>query len=229
MKFCNVKVLAFVLIASVFGTQSTLAQAAEPAYCSLRTFLSREVSLDQVRGLTNARMFQLGRARLTGVAVGSSDARILAALAAKHQATASEGYCTWYLNKGDDSAEEAFNHQYVSNPMFMLSSRAASEYWRALGANFDPRSPLSFLSCIERHGYVAMGCNGMKHRGPSVVGMLLAFSGCTPEHASEIVNHVWGLNGVRASVRHAILEHAYHAGNANPAIRTRFARVFSAQ
>ena len=69
-----------------------------------------------------------------------------------------------------------------------------------------------FLSCLEESKYLAIGCHGMLHRGPSAFAMILAFSGCSPAHSLEIVNHLWGLNGVKYEVRNAIAEAGYELG-----------------
>jgi hypothetical protein len=69
----------------------------------------------------------------------------------------------------------------------------------------------------------------MAHRGPTVFGMLLAYSGCSAEHSLEITNQIWGLNGVKRKVRLAIIRKAYELGNTQKESRKRLAELFSAK
>ena len=72
----------------------------------------------------------------------------------------------------------------------------------------DPKKKIpNMLWCMQHFHYVGMGCDSMKHRGPTVFGILLVKSGCTPEQAFNIVHDVWGDNDV-AEQRKLILEDA---------------------
>ena len=92
---------------------------------------------------------------------------------------------------------------------------------------FDTKKGPSFLSCAENRHYLALGCNSMAHRGPTVFGMLLAFSGCTPEHSLEIVNHIWGQNGVSDETRLTLIQEGATHGKTRPESREHFRELFS--
>ena len=64
----------------------------------------------------------------------------------------------------------------------------------------------------------------MKHRGPTAFGMVLAALGCSPEHAAEIVNRLWGLNDIPAENRLAAIRRAYDSGARQPELRARLQR-----
>ena len=88
---------------------------------------------------------------------------------------------------------------------------------------------MSFVSCAIDHGYIAMGCDGMKHRGPSVFAMLLAYSGCSAKNAATIANKLWGLNFVKEATREAIAEKAFEMGQRQPQMRAALRNVLLAQ
>ncbi len=177
--------------------------------------------------LERAHLYTLGSVKLLGVAVGGSDTQDLIHFATSHSNTDSlEKYCTWYLNKGDDNAEAAFNHHYVNNPSSLNITTGPAQYRQVLKDEFAKARP-NFLNCIEQNKYLAMGCNGQKHRGPTVFGMLLAFSGCSPQNAATIVNKVWGLNGVKPEVRLAIINEGKLLGDEDPEARDRMQKAFN--
>jgi len=154
-------------------------------------------------------------------------------------------YCTWYLNRGRTEPEKYFNHDYVPAPYIvtknfpgvlkdvdkhispeldplnlgdMIQAYKASLHDALLGSGDD-----SFLYCAQKYHYVAMGCNSQKQRGPTVVGSLLAFTGCKPEHALTIVDSVWThplVDGhgsdIQVNARLAILRSFYKWGLKNP-------------
>lgn len=195
----------------------------EPAFCDLKTFQSLEI-LATEKGLIRNHTYQIGDLRLTGLAVGKSPVASTQALANQFSRfAAAEKSCTWYFNDGSDGAAEAFNHRYVSNPSFKGTS-IANEFEKVLSSSFF-QDPTSFMSCALDHGYIAMGCDGQKHRGPSVFAMVLAFAGCTPQNATAIANKIWGSNGVATATREAIANKGKLLGDANPALRKQFQAV----
>lgn len=111
--------------------------------------------------------------------------------------------------------------------MFMSSDKAAREYLEKLGPIFAENST-SFLSCAERHGFIAMGCNSQRHRGPTVFGMMLAYSGCGAENSRKIANKIWGGNFVRDKVRRKVNQAAHELGLAQPDRSARLRALFSA-
>jgi hypothetical protein len=159
--------------------------------------------------------------------VGESQQSRVRALAQQYSSAAGpELYCTWYVNRGNPEAANAFVFRYVPNPSALGAESAPAAYLDVLrGSLLD--DPEGFLGCAADHGYIAVGCDGMRHRGPTAFGMVLAFSGCKPGHALQIVNDIWGLNGVPEGVRLAILRAAHELGRANPAESARLRDLFT--
>lgn len=192
--------------------------AAEPAYCNPAGFPQREipVAADGLHNLQKLHAFRLGRVVVAGLAVGNSEAAAVRDLARRFSPAMDEAHwCTWYVNNGNAEAARSFNFHYVPNPAWLSEETAPRAYLEALGSSFAD-DPESLLSCAKDHGYVALGCDGMMHRGPTLYGMLLAYSGCRPENAAQIVNAIWGLNGVSPDVRLAIIRASYDFGRAHP-------------
>jgi hypothetical protein len=200
-------------------------ETAEPAYCNVDEFSKLEISLHQKvpeliqqleHGLTNAHAFHLGKVTLLGVGVGKSNATVLKQISSSFKSsTRPEGeFCTWYFNQPEKTASDQQKHALKSefhwnrikkNPRFKKYN--AEELAEEFGETFkNVVSQEAFWSCLEKENYMALGCNGMAHRGPSVFGMLLALSGCSSEHSLIIVNRVWGRNGVPDSKRLAIIQ-----------------------
>ena len=219
-------------------------QGSEPAYCDPGRFDEKEMDLGSYEsqvasGLLRAHAFKLGKVTLLGLGVGDSKTSAIIELAKKYSdhMTQDKRYCTWYLNhpKGtspqeDESrikASQSFNFfDLKKNPMSMTEKEAVAEFMNVLEKTFDSNST-SFLSCATEQHYIALGCNGMRHRGPTVFGMLLAFSGCSPKNALEISNQIWGLNGVKRKVRLAVIEKAYELGASHRSSREKLAQLFS--
>ncbi|MES2963622.1 MAG: hypothetical protein V4760_07000 [Bdellovibrionota bacterium] len=215
--------LAFAFV--VLFTFTSNASAAEPAWCNPDTF-SRYERGNNIPYLEREHVYQIGALTLAGLAVGDSDYRYVQSLADQYTNTeAYEKSCTFYFHEKNEDAVKAFNHKYVSNPMLKGTS-AAKEFEQKINPLFLEGN-VNFMSCAERHGYVAMGCQGMKHRGPSVFAMFLSFSGCTPEHSTKIANKVWGNNFVLTKTRTAIARKGYELGNAKPAERARLQKLMS--
>jgi hypothetical protein len=223
-------------------SSSVLSQELEPSYCQPTSFDETEFSLgafEKMRkvGLVRAHGFKLGQVTVIGAGVGNSNPSALIQLAEKFSpGSQDQKYCTWYFNhpKGGEAqdvtriqAAKIFNHRDVpKSPVNLSSSAAEKEFMNALEKTFS-QEKTSFLSCAENQKYIAMGCNEMMHRGPTVFGMLLAYSGCSPEHSLEITNQIWGLNGVRRKVRLAVIRKAYELGSEQFESRKRLAELFS--
>ena len=213
--------LGILLLSIVIGSYTF---AAEPSYCDPKVFFSKEVKLTS--NIERAHVYKLGETLLMGAAVGSSKAEDLIQFESEHSdATTSEKYCTWYFNEGNGDAEKSFTHIYLNNPKGLTTVTGPAEFSSKLKEVFANDS-VNFLKCATEHNYIAMGCNGQKHRGPTVFGMLLAFSGCSPENAATIVNTTWGLNGVQAEVRTAIIKEGQRLGDADPEARLRLQKAF---
>ncbi len=232
--FLFLKIAIFLLllnsiILSAWG-QDTRSLTEEPKYCEPRHFNQLLIGQEDSNKLQRLKIFRLGDVVLTGLGIGKSDVNTVGALAIEHSsATETQKYCTWYYNRKwfNRDAMVTFNHRYVSHPKYFFSiDDAIEQYMERVSPHFFA-DQTSYLSCAENHGYISIGCNGMKHRGPTVFGMLLAFSGCSPENATKIVNENWRLNGVPASTRHAIIAAAHEYGKENPDESNRLRRLFS--
>jgi hypothetical protein len=208
--------VVFALSCLTLAEASTLAPG-EPAFCDLATFESLEVPSERP-GLLRSHAYHLGNLVLVGVAVGKSQVSSVQDLANDFsQFSADEKSCTWYLNDGNGGAAQSFHHRYVPNPNFK-GPEIAEEYEKTLSDVFF-NDPVSFMSCAAKHGYIALGCDGQKHRGPSVFAMLLSYAGCSPKNATAIANKVWGTNFVRVETREAIASKGKILGDQNPVLR----------
>jgi hypothetical protein len=184
-----------------FSFVGSFAMAAEPSYCDPANFKNLEVKYTSKSKPSNLHVYKIGGLTLAGMAVGNSKLQDVIDLAQTYSsAGAADKYCTWYLNDGNSQASKAFAWHYVPRPTGSDLKGMGNIYMNALGEDFD-QANVSFVSCAVNQGYVGMGCDGMKHRGPSVFAMLLAYSGCSPEHAATIATQIWGNNGVTTEMR----------------------------
>lgn len=188
-------------------------------------------------GVSRLMRFQFGNSQLAGLAVGNSDAYSVARVA---NSFLDGQFCTWYINQGNPSASTLFHWVYLPKP--------SSDYWlnkevRELGpggwevikemyrASFARELPL-MLTCLRDYGYLAMGCNGMRERGPTLLGMLFAYAGCTPEEVSDIVNPLWGRGWLMPIVsiqdRNEVLQLSYELGASDyaPQLRNELIKIF---
>ncbi|MBC7753232.1 MAG: hypothetical protein H7Z71_03270 [Moraxellaceae bacterium] len=217
------KLFALTLLSIVAISHSV--QALEPAYCEPQNFMSKEV--DPNNSILRDRAFKLGQVMIVGGAIGySRTEKVIEFVENYSDATAEDKYCTWYYNDGNDDASAVFNHYYVTNPKKLTVTSGPIEYRQVLKDQFA-KSKTSFLSCLEKHKILVMGCNGQMHRGPTVFGMMLSYSGCSSKNSLAIVNHLWGKNGVKSEVRQAIIEEGYKLGNEDPQARLRMQKAFT--
>ena len=112
-----------------------LANASEPAYCSIANFFATE-QMTSLKGVDRLRVFKVGKLTLVGAGIGNSDIKALEQFAVTN-ATSSRpaNYCTWYLNEGNGDAETKFNHQYLPQP-WNIPSIVAYQYEQILGDSF---------------------------------------------------------------------------------------------
>lgn len=215
------KTFILILLSLVSFAQNSV--AAEPAYCDPENFFQKEIETQA--GIWRHHTFKFGNVILLGGAIGYSNPFKVTGFAEENSTVSgAEKYCTWYYNEGNDFASTLFNHFYVSNPQNVTVVTGPQEYREVLKDQFA-KSNTNFLSCLESHKYLAMGCNGQMHRGPTVFGMLLSFSGCSSKNSLTIVNKLWGKNGVKPEVRQAIIEEGYKLGNEDPQARLRMQKV----
>ena len=199
------------LLLATVPAQAGTQPAGEPPFCVPDVFIKQEIAEEDAGAIKRLHAYRLGSVVLAGMAIGESEAADVADLAADHGLAADERFCTWYVNRGNAAAEKRFSHVYVPNPSSLSADEAARQYGELLGPAFAEGKG-SVWWCLEEKGYLALGCNGQKHRGPTVFGMVLAALGCSPENAAEIVNRIWGLNGVPPAHRLAPIRKAYDLG-----------------
>jgi hypothetical protein len=214
--------LAMLSAAAAFG------QSREPGYCNPAAFSNYEIAnpAQGLQGLERLHAYRLGKVVLAGLAVGHSGGSAVQELAKRYApGAAPDNYCTWYINKGNREAERMFDHHYVPNPKGLDERTGPPAFMSELETSFE-RDATSFVACAEKYGYIAEGCNGQRHRGPTLFGMILAYSGCTPEHSAEIANAIWGLNDVAPEVRLAIIRAAYELGRENADASAALAAAF---
>jgi hypothetical protein len=208
---------------------STQAMAGEPAWCNPKTFSKYEYALPS-EGLVRAHLYKIGGLEIVGLAVGRSDIPTVQKLAQDlaHVPVAGVKSCTWYLNEGNDAASEAYNHIYLPRPYPWSGKNSMAKTY---GERFGPAiagNDVDLLGCAQDYGYVAFGCDGEKHRGPSAFAMLLSYTGCSAENANKIANQIWGLNTVPSATRKAIAQKGADLGDANPQARAAFQTLMSA-
>lgn len=212
-------ILVFV---AMFFSFKVSAVVAEPPFCDLKTFRSSEIS-QKADGLTRMHGFKLGKVNIIGLGVGESDTEAVKKMAMSFsEFSAEEKYCTWYLNDGNPVATKTFHDRNIGpNPLWPWFSKEflADDFEKNLSGMFTTDA-ITVQACAEKHGFVALGCDGMRHRGPSGFSMLLSFAGCTPESSVKIVQKMWPVEWYRGPVsdkkRLAIAERAYRLGLANP-------------
>lgn len=205
--------------------QAAAAKASsEPSYCALENFKKLERG-NNMPYLDRAHIFQLGKVTVAGLGVGHSDSRYVEALARQYaDIPRSKKSCTFYFNKGNDEAAKAFNHQYVNSPV--LRGKGIADKYESLIAPLLDQTDNNMLECAEDFGFIALGCDGMRHRGPSVFAMLLAYSGCSAASSTVIANEIWGTNHVPTSTRTAIAQKGVEAGKRNPKGSARLRELF---
>lgn len=203
---------------------------AEPTYCSPLQF--KNLELKKYSGdLSRLRVFKVGSVYLTGLAIGSEDANDVAAfidgLAAETKTVIDSKYCAFYFHKRNRLATTTFHHRYFNNPRDIRGNptttpaeQTAREYIEGFGEISE-----RLFACAEMKN-ITMGCSLMKHRGPTIFGMLLAYSGCTVENSERIVNEVWGENGVPNENRRAAYRQAFALGSAEFENRQRLQILF---
>ena len=214
------------LLRAAVASGEGLPEAAEPAFCVPDTFLAHEIAAAAPSGVVRLHAFRLGAGVLAGMAIGDSDAAAVARLAEGSGLTGADRYCTWYVNRGNRGAERLFRQIYLPNPSSLRADEAAEVYGELFGPALT-EGPDGLWQCLDEKGFLAVGCNGQKHRGPTAFGMILAALGCTPEHAAEIVNNLWGLNDVPAATRLAVIRRGHEIGARNPELRARFQRLLA--
>lgn len=231
---------AISIFTSIADVNDAMAAPNEPAFCRLETFVSRQV---EGPNIMRSRTFRFGDSHLVVGGIGKSQVSAVVAGAREMAKPADflpqEKFCTWYYNDGNDQSAKAFRHQYVSNPdlvTFILAAsptlgmlameNVANEYQQKVIPNFS-RGPVNFMSCLQNHKYVALGCDGNKHRGPTIFAMLLAYSGCTPRTSVDIAVALWGQNWVLNSTRIWIARRAYAEGARDIRSRQAWQKFFS--
>jgi hypothetical protein len=217
--YCMGVILTSLLVLLV----SARAKASEPVFCSVEYFKQHELPTN-APNTKRLRCFQIGKLKLCGMAVGSSESDPYE-MASLSPAPESAKYCTWYFNSGDELKQQLFHHVHLVGPYmswspFITRDDIADDYERKLNPQLS-----MMLSCVEKYGYKGWGCNGQRHRGPSEFAWFLGVVGCSPEVAERIAFYKWHLNGVKRSTRLEIAKRGYELGHKYPEYRTRFQKV----
>lgn len=212
---------AIVLTLSTLLCLSNLSFAADkrvtPKYCQMNE-LNKMAVKSKTSGLTRLKVYKIGQIHLAGLGVGNSNATNVMNLAKEFSTSSnSNRYCTWYFNDGNSTAEKSFNWHNLPRPSGSNYSQMVQTYASEIQDQFFTAST-SFASCLTDQKYLAMGCNGMKHRGPSVIAMMLSFAGCTPNESVAIVNKLWGTNGIKPEMRVALAQWAFDFGVSHPEV-----------
>lgn len=222
------KLFSLFLLAALSTSLTFAASTGEPSYCSPEKFAQLEIKspltdLDN-RGLQRMHAFRVGKTTLVGLAVGDSKTPSTQKLATTFSSenVDQEKYCTWYFATKNKTAYKSFIPTTIQNPFSISVAESAEIFMSAMQDSFFQDQSQNFVRCARDHKYIAMGCTQQRHRGPTVFGMMLAFSGCTPDHANTIVNKVWGLNGLKPDVRLEAIKAAYNYGNQNETERSKF-------
>ncbi len=212
---------------------SALASADEPRFCDPATFLNHKINVQNafpartLASLEKLHVFQIGSLKIAGLAVGHSETSAVQEMAQLlGQSDERQKYCTWYLNDGDRKKTKIFNWHYLSYPYGDPSDEIAT-YVPAMKAMIEDNG-VNFIDCAENQNFIALGCDGMAHRGPSAFAMFLSYLGCTPEHSVEIAVTLWGKNGIKNSMRLTLAAEAKKMGQQNSAVRDKFLRLMNA-
>ena len=185
---------------------------ASPSFCSLNNLLSKQVSYSS-KGIDRSHIFKLGKITLAGLAVGTSDAAEVSSMA---NSFGGKNSCVWYLNKGNRNAQKRFSNYPLPYPSEKANLSGFEDFMEEMISSGN------FESCVKENHFLALGCNEMKHRGPTAMGMVLTFAGCSAQEASNIVNTLWGLNGVAESVRLEVINQGVEYRQRYPQIAKQF-------
>lgn len=213
---------------------STLAlDSVEPAYCAPENFSKFEVPSpltgNDNAGLLRMHAYRLGSTTLVGLAVGDSKTPSTQKLAQAFGGPNIDQnkYCTWYFARSNKTALASFISHIIQDPFSIQVQDAPRVFMSAIQSSFFEDRNENFISCAQDYHYIAMGCTEQRHRGPTVFGMLLAFSGCKPDHAATIVNTIWGLNTLKPEVRFGGIKAAYDYGSQHPNERSHLAELLT--
>jgi hypothetical protein len=181
--------------------------------------------------LGRLKALQVGSVKLAGLAVGDSPLDAVLQLPGALGVTVApeDRSCTFLMKKASSAHRKALRWFNLPDPRGRGSRADAQKWFGIVREVFDQGQP-SFLSCAEKYGFIALGCAGMRHRGPTVFAMLLAFAGCTPKRATAIAEKHWQRH-VDTSVRQGMVEVAYEHGlkAEHRDSRLRFQRLFNGE
>jgi hypothetical protein len=223
--------------------QDVTSVIAEPAYC--REFA--EGGAPDITGTLDSRLrdkfntkktrlFELGKTRILTLPICKSgrtpaDLRAIAASAqvGSGQPLAPDA-CTFNLTEDcedDPRGRPPFSSYSLKKPSKKFNGENGrerrEEFFNTILPAFKGQGA-TFLKCA-RQGFIALGCGGMVHRGPTVVGMLLAYSGCRPESALKATRAYWG-DDVNDETRLTLYKMAYDSST--PAERVEMQSLFGA-
>lgn len=191
----NMKLFMIVFLVG-FLVWIEFARGEEPVFCDVKYWNDHQVASNPT--LTRAKTFKIGDKTIAGLGVGDSPTESVKAMSL----SADDKYCTFYLNDGNSDAAKSFIHQNIGpNPLWPWFSgeKMDKEFLKNIGGILTS-DPITVQSCLKKNKYVALGCDGMRHRGPSGFSWLLVFAGCSPKSAVGVVQKLWPVEWYRGPV-----------------------------
>lgn len=195
----------------------------------LKPLMKRAPRLTNEGHVFGTRLFCFPGFTLLGIGVGSSsDLRVQRFCRENSRVNLIEEpfhdgkFNTWYFNSGDRDGDrldaKALFHYFPveDNPIYSWGRGP----FRPIVAQF----PL-MIETAEKYGYLAFGCDGNKHRGPTVFAAFLCLAGASPKEATRMANEIFGSNFVLPFVRRRIAKLGWVLGNEQPELRLRLRRL----
>lgn len=216
--------MKFLIVLTVLFALDVMAD--DPPYCRIDNYKnakSRHPRADnpikmlkhvKKDGLHRLKVFEIGQVKLAGLAVGDSSKKDRGARvrALSRELSQGGGSAAWESKKGcvyyttEDIKEEVagvFNEIGIHRP----NEAPVTEPLRLT----EPHLP-QMLSCLQEQRFLALGCNGERHRGPTEFGLMLSIAGCRPEQSLEIVKKFWG-SAISDEVRLGVYRTGYEFGS----------------
>ncbi|MEI8345922.1 MAG: hypothetical protein WCG27_00535 [Pseudomonadota bacterium] len=189
---------------------------AQPSFCDKEKFLKSEIMPPaKDPKIHRLHVFKRTQAILAGLAIGESEVSSTKNLPNVFSVKVDDQkYCTFYFNKHNFEAAKTFHHNYLHHPKGGPDLKYAKEWEENLAGSYS-----EMATCLSNSKYLALGCDGQRHRGPTVFAALLAYAGCEPASAVDIAVTLWGDNDVDRKLRELIAAQAKARGDKNPEIR----------
>lgn len=186
---------------------------------TLDYLLKHEKTFPNQHRLANSRIFRFKSGfTLVSVGVGKSPVEVLKTLAIHNSnkpGIEADKFATWYYNNANPEAAEAF-HGECNIPDNPITYHRTDQFQKIAVPTLG-----HMVNDAEEWSYLAFGCDGNKHRGPSIFAMWLCLEGTSPKEATKIANELFGKNWVLPFVRQRIAKLGWDYGNQYPGLRER--------